>query len=403
MAYDLSKLLVIGISSRALFDLDQEDRIFNTKGLQAFIDYQREHEEEVLRPGCAFPLVKGLLGLNGLPEGRRVEVILMSKNHPDVCLRVFNSIDHHGLDITRAALSGGAALAPYLGAFQVGLFLSQSAEDVQKAADQGVAAGLIYPPPSGVQGPIGQIRIAFDGDCVIFSDEAQKVYDREGLDAFYRFEQDNAQRELPAGPFARLLKTLSEVQGADPDKSPVRIALVTDRNTPAHERMIRTLRAWNVRIDEAFFLGGIAKAEILKAFGAHMFFDDKEEYCALAASHVPTSRVLLPAIETVTHLEIDVDLRVGEQAPEGKHEFLRICRIHLKRDYASHEIQLGEWFEANVRPWPAPSRSGFLLELEESVAGTPRGNPRSAASDSDTAGARLLTFLENLAIKHSPK
>jgi 5'-nucleotidase len=106
MAYDLSKLLVIGISSRALFDLDEEDRIFRTEGLQAFVDYQRKNEDVVLRPGSAFPLIKGLLGLNATGD-RKVEVILLSKNHPDVCLRVLNSIEHHGLDITRAALTGG--------------------------------------------------------------------------------------------------------------------------------------------------------------------------------------------------------------------------------------------------------------------------------------------------------
>jgi len=400
MPYDLSKLLVIGISSRALFDLEEEDRIFQTEGLLSFIDYQRGHEDEVLRPGSAFPLIKGLLGLNRGSEDRKVEVILMSKNHPDVSLRVFNSIHDHGFEITRAALTGGAPLSPYLGAFRVGLFLSQSVEDVQSAANQGVAAGLIYSPPPGLQTPPGQIRIAFDGDCVIFSDEAQKIFDARGVDAFYEYERANAKKELPAGPFAKLLRTLSEIQGADPEKSPVRIALVTDRNTPAHERVIRTLRAWDVRIDEAFFLGGIAKTEILKAFGAHMFFDDKEEYCKLASEKVPTSRVLLPFPDR-TKIEVSVRLDAGSVA--GQDRFLFICKGYLRRAFTPNEGELKEWYRLSIQDWPGASRSGFLDELEESVKEMATGNEGKASTEEDTPKAKLLTFLENLVSKHRPK
>lgn len=400
MAFDLSKLLVVGISSRALFDLQEEDRVFKTNGLSAFIDYQRGHEDVVLRPGSAFPLIKGLLGLNNGQGGRKIEVILLSKNHPDVSLRVFNSIRHHGLDITRAALTGGALLGPYLSAFQVGLFLSQDVADVQAAADQSVAAGLIYSPPPEAQAAPDQIRIAFDGDCVIFSDEAQKIYDERGMEAFYRYEQENAKKQLPAGPFAKFLKTISEIQGTDPKKSPVRIALVTDRSGPAHERVIRTFRAWDVRMDAAFFLGGIPKAEILKAFGANMFFDDKEEYCALAAEQVPTGRVLMPTADT-EQLEIKVALTPGGTR-EGEAEFLLTCRTYLKRDYQSHESELKEWYKVNVQSWPDANRSGFLDEFEESVKGTPSGNQRSTAAGSDLPKGNLLTFLRSLASKYSP-
>jgi 5'-nucleotidase len=406
MSYDLSKLLVIGISSRALFDLEDEDRIFQTEGLQAFIDFQRTHEDVVLRPGSGFPLIKGLLGLNGGPDGRKVEVILLSRNHPDVSLRVFNSIDHDGLDITRAALTGGASLGPYLRAFKTGLFLSQSVEDVQSAANQGFAAGLIYSPPAELQTEPGQIRIAFDGDCVIFSDEAQKIYDEEGLEAFQRYEEENARKELPAGPFAKLLRTLSQIQGSDPKKSPVRIALFTDRNMPAHERVIRTLRAWKVRIDEAFFLGGIAKTDFIKAFGAHMFFDDKEEYCKLAAEEVPTGRVLLPVVERAARPSEQIEITVkmeNEQSPEGQDRFLLICKSYLNRDYPTDETELKKWYRAEMHPWPDGQRSAFFTEFEESVRGTPRGSQRRAATEADTSEAKLFAFLENLASKYRRK
>lgn len=399
MSYDLSKLLVIGISSRALFDLEDEDRIFRTAGLQAFIDHQRGREDAVLRPGSAFPLIGGLLRLNGINnDDRKVEVILLSKNHPDVCLRVFNSIDKHQLDITRAALTGGAPLGPYLSAFKIGLFLSQSVDDVQSAANQGVAAGLIYLPPPELQSAPSQIRIAFDGDCVIFSDEAQRIFDQKGLEAFYQYEKDNAKKELPAGPFAKLLRTLSQIQGPEPEKSPVRVALVTDRNGRAHERVIRTLRAWNVRIDEAFFLGGIAKTEIIKAFGAHMFFDDKKEYCDLAAQKVPTSRVLLP-VTGQPEIEVSVRLEAAESIADES-RFLLVCKNYLKRDFTRHEVELKEWYRLNIEDWPENGRSNFFNEFEESVEATPRGSERRAANQTDTPMAKLLTFLGGLISKH---
>jgi 5'-nucleotidase len=327
-----------------------------------------------------------------------VEVILLSRNHPDVSLRVFNSIHDHGLDISRAALTGGAPLGPYLKAFEVDLFLSQSAEDVQSAANQGVAAGLIYSPPPELQAAVGPIRIAFDGDSVIFSDEAQRIFEEQGLEGFRRYEEENAKRELPAGVFARLLRTLSEIQGADPGKSPVRVALVTDRNTPAHERVIRTLRAWNVRIDEAFFLGGVAKSDILKAFGAHMFFDDKEEYCELAAEDVPTGRVF-PPISERGELTLKFDVVDSSVAQD---RFLLVCKSYMKRDYQKEEPELKEWYRVHVEEWPEERRSDFLNEFEASVKGTPRGSARRAATAMDSPKSKLMQFLGNLVSKHAP-
>jgi 5'-nucleotidase len=399
MPIDLSKLFVVGISSRALFDLEEENRIFDTHGLTAFSDYQLKHEDVLLRPGSAFPLIKGLLGINSLLKSPKVEVILLSRNHPDVSLRVFHSIDHYKLEITRAALTGGDSLAPYLSAFRTKLFLSQSVEDVQLAANQGIAASLIYSPPAEMQSAPAQIRIAFDGDCVLFSDEAQKVYDQQGLDAYHEYEKTNARKELPSGPFADLLRLLSEIQLDNAEKSPVRIALVTDRNRPAHERAIRTLRAWNVRIDVALFLGGAPKADFLKAFGAHIFFDDKEDYCKVAAQQVPTGQVFLPI---PTNTEVGVRLEVLDDVA-GQEQFLLVCRRYLKKEYPEAETEFTEWYEANVKDWAPEIQSAFLVELGASVENTPVGKERIAAGEENSGKVKLRAFLEKLMQKHRPR
>ena len=404
MPVNLSQLLVIGISSRALFDLEVENQVFKERGLQAFIDYQRAHEDEVLAPGAGFPLVKGLLSLNDGYQDRKVEVILMSRNHPDVCLRVFNSIKHHGLDITRAALTGGALLAPYLKAFDVDLFLSPETEDVQWAANQGCAAGRIYCRPANSAERIAQIRVAFDGDCVLFSNEAQQIYDNQGLEAFFEHERENARRELPAGPFANILKTLAKIQVEDPNKSPVRIALVTDRNNPAHERAIRTLRAWNVRIDEAFFLGGVPKAAILEAFGAHIFFDDQERHCVPAAPRVNTAQVLLPLEPMVTHSTKNFEVIVkAVPVPAGRtasERFLLICKGHLGAGYGKQAAKLKNWYQGQATEWEAEVQQGFLDELEASVSNTPAGHQRRSASQRNSQANTFMMFLERLADKH---
>ena len=294
MALNLKDKLVVGISSRALFDLETENRIFEEQGLDAYEAYQIEHENDVLKPGTAFPLVKALHRLNSGDE-RLTEIIIMSKNSANTSLRIFKSIEAYGLDVSRAALVSGQSIAPYLESFKTDLFLSADEYDVQEAINAGFAAGIICSHddlPIDPAQEIDQIRIAFDGDAVIFSDEAEKVYQEQGLAAFTEHEQKNARNPLPEGPFAKLLKTISLVQQRFPeDKMPIRTALVTARNAPAHERVVRTLRAWDVRIDEAFFLGGIEKAEVLKAFGAHIFFDDQTVHTDPASKSVPAARV----------------------------------------------------------------------------------------------------------------
>lgn len=294
MAVTLDNKLVVGISSRALFDLEYENTIYEEQGLQAYLAYQRDHEQDILKPGTAFPLIRALHKLNDGDE-QLVEIIIMSKNSADTSLRIFNSIEHYGLDISRAALVGGNKIAPYLSAFRTGLFLSANEEDVQEAINAGIAAGLICShndleiQPDEV---MDQIRIAFDGDAVIFSDESEKIFKSQGLEAFEEHERLNARKPLPEGPFAKLLTTISHVQKKFPtDNMPIRTALVTARNAPAHERVIRTLMAWGVRIDEAFFLGGVQKSDFLKAFGAHIFFDDQAVHTEPASKLVPAARV----------------------------------------------------------------------------------------------------------------
>jgi 5'-nucleotidase len=294
MALTLDDKLVVGISSRALFDLEEENRIYEQHGLKAYSEYQQAHEGDILRPGTAFPLIKALHKLN--TDGKYLtEIIVMSKNSADTSLRIFNSIEHYGLNISRASLVGGVSIAPYLNAFRTDLFLSANEEDVQEAINANVAAGIICSHsnlPIDPKADIDQIRIAFDGDAVIFSDEAEKIYQERGLEAFAEHEHQNAMKPLPEGPFAKLLKTLSIIQQGFPENEvPIRTALVTARNAPAHERVIRTLRAWDVRIDEAFFLGGIEKSEVLKAFGANIFFDDQTVHTEPASKVVPAARV----------------------------------------------------------------------------------------------------------------
>lgn len=284
--------LVVAISSRALFDLEESHSVFTEKGVDAYCNYQIEHENEKLSPGVAFPLVQKLLKLNELePSRERVEVILLSRNSADTGLRVFNSIQQHKLPITRAAFTSGESPFRYVQPFGADLFLSSDPSDVANTLDSGFAAATIL--PSTVDGQsTAQLKIAFDGDAVLFSDDAERVYKTQGLDAFAKSETKAANEPLPGGPFKNLLAAVQTIQSEfASDESPIRTALVTARAAPAHERVIKTLRAWNIRIDEAMFLGGMSKGEFLKNFGADIFFDDQRGHCDSARLHVPTGHV----------------------------------------------------------------------------------------------------------------
>lgn len=289
MPYQLNDKLVIGISSRALFDLEYENQIFMEKGLEEYTRYEIEHENDILKPGTAFSLIQALLNLNTKFQKNIVEVIIISRNSPETGLRVFNSIDHLNLGIERAGFTGGEPIKKYLAAFHVDLFLSKNEQDVQDAIDAGFAAALIYNVPKDFTPDDQEIRIAFDGDAVIFSEESEEIYQRDGLEAFLEHEKANAEKALPDGPFAKLLRTLSTIKKEYPNM--LRIAIITARNNPAHKRVILTLRQWGVDIDEAFFLGGVEKKEILKAFNAHIFFNDQDAHLLPASSEIPSGRV----------------------------------------------------------------------------------------------------------------
>ena len=282
--------LVVALSSRTLFDLDESNRVFEEEGVEAYRQYQIAREDEPLEPGVAFPLVQKLSRLNAQLPGR-IEVILLSRNAADTGLRVFNSIQHHGLAIERAAFCGGESPYRYMEAFGCDLFLSTVAEDVRHALAAGVAAATLLP-SKAQSGGDDLLRLAFDGDAVLFSDEAEQVFKREGLEAFRSSERDAAKRPLQGGPFKAFLAAVHRIQQEfSPDACPIRTALVTARSAPAHERVIRTLRAWDIRLDESLFLGGWAKGAFLKAFGADIFFDDQALHCDSARDHVAAGHV----------------------------------------------------------------------------------------------------------------
>ena len=283
--------LVVAIASRALFDLDESHQVFEAKGEEEYSRYQISQEGVPLLPGVAFSMVRKLLALNMDPSRPRVEVVLVSRNSADTGLRVFNSIRHHGLDISRAAFTRGEPPYRYIASFGAHLFLSANPEDVRGALDAGIAAATILPSGSE-EFRSGQLRIAFDGDAVIFSDEAERIYVEGGLDAFNQNETESSEKPLPGGPFKPFLAALHDIQSDFPVKSsPIRTALITARGAPAHERVIKTLRSWGIRIDEALFLGGKEKGAFLKSFGADIFFDDQIRHCDSAAEYVATGHV----------------------------------------------------------------------------------------------------------------
>lgn len=284
--------LVIAISSTALFDMRDSHQIYEQQGVAAYADYQREHEDDILKPGEAFPLASKLLRINEKLGGEpRVEIILLSRNSADTGLRVFNSIEHHGLKISRAAFSGGDSPYRYVSAFACHLFLSTNASDVRNALENGMAAATLLP-SQGAANVSDELRFAFDGDAVLFSDASERIFKEQGLEAFTENEKKSAHQPMDAGPFKNFLEALQGLQAEFPTgECPIRTALVTARAAPAHERVVRTLRDWNVRIDESLFLGGLSKGDFLKSFGADVFFDDQQVHCTSASEYVATGHV----------------------------------------------------------------------------------------------------------------
>lgn len=287
-----AKALVIAVSSRALFDLEESHKIFEDRGIEGYRVYQVEKENEMLEPGVAFPLVKKLLALNEDDvEHPGVEVILMSRNSADTGLRIFNTIEHFGLNIERAVFTNGESRSRYMESYGTSLFLSSHSDDVRRTLDAGFAAAIILPGANN-RPDSAQLRIAFDGDAVLFSDEAEQVFQEHGLEAFSESERLRAETPLSSGPFMNFLTALHQIQSAYPiEDNPIRTALVTARSAPAHKRVILTLRKWGIRIDEALFLGGMSKGAFLKAFGADIFFDDQQVHIDSAKEHVATGHV----------------------------------------------------------------------------------------------------------------
>ena len=294
MSVTLDNVVVIAISSRALFDLDESNKVFQEQGLEKYIDYQIAHEEEVLNKGVAFPLIKRLLNIR-YPETdeNAFEVILVSKNDANTGLRVFNSIEKYNLNITRAAFTNGRTPYTYLSAFNSALFLSAEPSDVNLALQNNHAAATILKGVKFEDDDSDELRIAFDGDAVIFSDESERVFQEKGLNEFKRHEAEKSDIPLGPGPFKAFLESINRIQNAFrfEENKPIRTALVTARNAPSHKRAIKTLRHWGIHIDEAFFLGGLDKVPVLERFKPHIFFDDQLSYCEPASLIIPTGHV----------------------------------------------------------------------------------------------------------------
>jgi 5'-nucleotidase len=295
MAASLSGRLVVAISSRALFDFEEENRLFEGEDDRAYMKLQLDRVDEPAPPGVAFSLVRKLLAFN-TPDKARVEVVILSRNDPVSGMRVFRSAKHYGLPIDRGVFTRGQSPWRYLKPLQAHLFLSVNEQDVRSALGSGVPAARVLPyaAHAGDAHP-NEVRIAFDGDAVLFSDEAEQVFQRSGLDAFQKHEVEQANRPLPDGPFKPLLQALHDLQQRDPDQSAgamrIRTALVTARSAPAHERAIRTLMDWDIEVDEAMFLGGLPKGEFLREFEPDFFFDDQTGHVENAAPHVPSGHV----------------------------------------------------------------------------------------------------------------
>ena len=291
MAVSLEGKLVVAISSRALFDFEEENRVFEQANDRAYMQLQLERLEVPAPPGVAFSLVKKLLAFNDEKQPR-IEVVILSRNDPVSGMRVFRSAQHYGLPILRGSFTRGQPPWRYLKPLKANLFLSTHLSDVRAALDAGVPAAQVYPHSAHAsEAHPHEVRIAFDGDAVLFSDEAEQVYQAQGLSAFQQHEKDRASQPLSAGPFKPLLQALHRLQLEGTPRLRIRTALVTARSAPAHERAIRTLLDWTIDIDEAMFLGGLDKGEFLREFEPDFFFDDQTGHIESAAQHVPAGHV----------------------------------------------------------------------------------------------------------------
>jgi 5'-nucleotidase len=395
MAWSPEDSLVIGISSRALFKLDEEDRIYREQGTEVFIDYQRSHETELIKPGVAFPLVEALLKLNEklrTHASPAIEVVIVSKNHPECEIRIGRSLDHYGLKLRRAVFTGGQTTLPYLKAFKVDLFLSKEESAVKEAIGIGISAGLIHGGPEEPEPLDGTPVFAFDGDGVLFSGEADWVFREKGIEGFEAFEFENLTTALPPGPLHKFALALEELRTGRPiDDPPFRIALVTARAVTYSARPLNTLREWGIRVDQSFFLDGMSKAVLLSALKPLIFFDDSVNNCAEACASTPTVRI-------PTEEPVKLVITLSSAPPSGirsPDRFLHICKLVLKKSFDQHEPTLRSWREAKLSSLTDEALEKFTAELERSAKGTPAGRQRRAAGAQNEDFIKLMQFLEN--------
>lgn len=300
MSFPIEQKLVVAVASSALFDLSESHAVFLEKGEKAYRDHQRQRDSDILKPGVAFPFIKRLLSLNRpADKDEPVEVILLSKNDPDTGLRVMNSIEHYELPISRAAFVRGGDPFLYLDAFNASLFLSADEKNVKEAVMKGLPAGRVLASTYTDDPNDHELRVAFDFDGIIIDDEAERIFQVEGLEGFHRAEVKRALEPHNPGPLKRLLEEIGrihqrEIARAEKEanyRPVIRIAIITSRNAPAHKRMVTTLRAWGIEIDETFFLGGMDKNRILAQFKPHLFFDDQMTHAGPASGMVPSVHV----------------------------------------------------------------------------------------------------------------
>ncbi|WP_306393474.1 5'-nucleotidase [Telluria beijingensis] len=286
MPFPIEEKLVIGVASSALFDLSESHQVYLDQGPDEYRAYQERQRDVVLARGVAFPFIRRFLGINRcFPQQAPVEVVLLSRNSPETGLRVMRSIAHYGLDISRAVFMTGKSPYPYLPAFNAALFLSANEEDVRSAIDVDYPAGLVLPSRVALDEDTDDIelRVAFDFDGVLADDESETVFKRDGLGEFHAHETLHMARPHQPGPLATMFRKLAmlqqlekEAERDDPGyRRIVRIAIITARSAPAHERVVTTLGSWGVSADETFFLGGMDKARVLSVFKPHIFFDDQ--------------------------------------------------------------------------------------------------------------------------------
>jgi 5'-nucleotidase len=306
MPYELDKRLVVGVASSALFDLTDSDKVFQEQGEESYRAYQEEHLDDTLEPGVAFSFIRRLLSLNDLEDqdDPPVEVIVLSRNDPDTGLRVMRSIASHSLGISRAIFMQGRSPHLFMPALNMSLFLSANQDDVRRAVAAGLPAGTVLGTAQKDDSDDRDLRICFDFDGVLATDASEQIFQTEGIEGFRAYEIANAGIPHDAGPLKDFLAAVNRIQQReeeqrrqDPDyRIRVHVSIVTARNAPAHERPVMSLKQWGVRVNDAFFLGGIDKGVIMEVLKPHIFFDDQEGHIASAARttpsvHVPFGRI----------------------------------------------------------------------------------------------------------------